>query len=84
LHIEELKSFVHLANYLGDQVRECGMNGEKINVYWVQVGKPEGKRSLERCRCRLNDNIKLDLKEVGLGEWIGFIWLRIGTRGRPL
>jgi hypothetical protein len=32
------------------------------------VGKPEGKRPLGRPRCRLEDNIKMDLQEVGCGE----------------
>jgi hypothetical protein len=31
------------------------------------VGKPEGKRPLGRPRCRLEDNIKLDLQEVEYG-----------------
>jgi hypothetical protein len=36
------------------------------------VGKPEGKRPLGRPRCRWEDNIKIDLQEVGCGgmEWI--------------
>jgi hypothetical protein len=40
------------------------------------VGKPEGKRRLGRPRRRWEDNIKMDLKSVGFGTWIGFIWLR--------
>jgi hypothetical protein len=37
------------------------------------VGKPEGKRPLERPMCRLVDNIMMDLGEVGWGgmDWIG-------------
>jgi hypothetical protein len=37
------------------------------------VGKPEGKRLLGRSRCRWEDNIKMDLREVGWGggmDWI--------------
>jgi hypothetical protein len=36
------------------------------------VGKPEGKRPLGRSRCRWEDNIKIDLQEVGCGgmDWI--------------
>jgi hypothetical protein len=36
------------------------------------VGKPEGKRPLGRHRLRWNDNIKMDLQEVGCGgkDWI--------------
>jgi len=35
-------------------------------------GKPQGKRPLERPRCRKEDNIKMDLQEVGCGgmDWI--------------
>jgi hypothetical protein len=37
------------------------------------VGKPEGKRTLRRPRRRWEDNIKINLQEVGCGgvEWIG-------------
>jgi len=44
----------------------------KRGVYGVLDGKPEGKRPLRRPRCRWEDNIKMDLQEVGCGdmEWI--------------
>jgi hypothetical protein len=47
--------------------------GEKRNVYRLLVGPPEGKRPLERPRCRWIDNIKMDLLEIGLNvvDWIG-------------
>jgi hypothetical protein len=50
----------------------CSTNGENRNAYRLLVGKPEGKRPLERPRRRLVDNIKLDLGEVGWGDgdWI--------------
>ncbi|KAJ4432334.1 hypothetical protein ANN_20953 [Periplaneta americana] len=46
--------------------------GESRNPYTVLVGKPEGKRSLGRPRRRWEDNIKMDLREVGYDdrEWI--------------
>jgi hypothetical protein len=39
---------------------------------WVLMGKPEGKRPLGRPRHRWEDNIKMDLQEVGCwgGNWI--------------
>jgi hypothetical protein len=37
-------------------------------VYRVLVGKPEGKRPLRRPRRRWEDNIKLDLREIGIDE----------------
>ena len=47
--------------------------GEGRGVYRVLVGKPEGKRPLGRPRRRWEDNIRMDLQEVGLGyeDWIG-------------
>jgi hypothetical protein len=39
--------------------------GEKMNTYKVMVGKSEEKRLLGRPRCRLDDNIKMDLRDVG-------------------
>jgi len=46
--------------------------GERRGVYRVLVGKPEGKRHLGRPRSRGEDNIKMDLQEVGCGgvDWI--------------
>ena len=46
--------------------------GEGRGVHRVLVGKPEGKRPLGRPRRRWDDNIKMDLKEVGGGfeDWM--------------
>jgi hypothetical protein len=54
---------------------------EERKVYEVLVGKPEGKRPLERPRRRWEDGIRMDLGEIGLGVWIGFDWLRTETGG---
>jgi hypothetical protein len=35
------------------------------NVYRILVGKPEGQRSFGRCRYRREDNIKMDVEELG-------------------
>jgi hypothetical protein len=51
---------------------------EGRKVYRVFVGKPGGKRPLERPKSRGEDGIKMDLMETGWGVWSGFIWLRIG------
>ena len=56
----------------------CGKYGGR-DVYKVLVGKPEGKRPLGRPRCRWEDNIKMDLEEVGRGLGTGWRWFRIGT-----
>jgi hypothetical protein len=46
--------------------------GEGRGVYRVLVGKPEGKKPLVRPRCRWEDNIKMEIQEVGCGamDWI--------------
>jgi hypothetical protein len=58
--------------------------GERRGVYRALVGKPEGRRPLGRPRRRWEDNIKMDVREVGCGAWTGSIWLRIGTGGELL
>jgi hypothetical protein len=45
------------------------------------VENPERKGSLGRPRPRWEDDVKMDLQKVILGEWTGLIWLRIGTGG---
>jgi hypothetical protein len=51
----------------------CSSDGEGRGVYRVLVGKPEGKRPLGRPRRGWEDNITMDLQEVGCGgmDWIG-------------
>jgi hypothetical protein len=46
--------------------------GEVRNAYKILVGKPEAKRPLGRSRRRLEDNIKMYLKEIG---WEGVGWI---------
>jgi hypothetical protein len=47
--------------------------GAKRNAYRILVGRSEGKRPLGRPRCRRVDNIKMDLRDIGLDgmDWIG-------------
>jgi hypothetical protein len=47
--------------------RHVARMGEEKGVYRVLVEKLEGKRPLERPRCRWVDNIRMDLQEVGCG-----------------
>ena len=46
--------------------------GQERGVYRLMVGKPEGKRPLGRPRRRWEDNIKMDLQELGggCGYWM--------------
>jgi hypothetical protein len=57
--------------------------GEERNVYKVLVGKPEGKRPLGRPRRRWEDGIRMDLREIGLGDvdWIRLAQDRDRWRG---
>jgi hypothetical protein len=50
------------------------------------VEKPEEKRPLGRPRLRWEDNIRMDLQEVGCGvrDWSGLSWLRIEINGGQL
>jgi hypothetical protein len=58
------------------------MKWESVLHPSVESLKPEGRRQLGRPESRWEENIKLDLQEVGSGgAWAGLIWLRIGTVG---
>jgi hypothetical protein len=50
----------------------CSTYGSRIGVCRVLVGKPEGKRSLGKPRCKWEDNSKVDLEKVRCGgiNWI--------------
>jgi hypothetical protein len=79
LHNEELNDLYYSPNifrmlkwrrmrWAGHVARIEVRNG----VYRVLVGKPESKRPLGRPRRRWEDNIKMDLQEVGCG---GMSWI---------
>jgi hypothetical protein len=57
--------------------------GEERKVYKVLVGKPEGKNHLEDQGVDGKMDIRMDLRDIGLGglRWIGFDWLKTGTGG---
>ena len=79
LHNEELNNLYCSPN-IGRVIKSRRMRwagyvarmGEDRGLYRVLVGKPEGKRPLGRPRRRWEDNIKMDLQEVGCGgmDWI--------------
>jgi hypothetical protein len=50
----------------------CSAHGEDEKCVQILVGKPEGKRPLGRPKRRRDDNIEMDLKEIGLNDvnWI--------------
>jgi hypothetical protein len=56
--------------------------GEGRDVYSVLVGRPEGKRPLGRPRRRWEDNIKMNLREIGIdgANWIQLAQVRVQWR----
>jgi hypothetical protein len=48
--------------------------GEGRGVYRIFVGRPEGKRPLGRPRHRWEDNIKMDLRKIGI---VGSKWIQL-------
>jgi len=59
--------------------------GERRGVYRFLMRKPEGNGRLVRPRRRWEDNINVDIQEVGWGgAWTGSIWFRIRTGGGHL
>ena len=46
--------------------RSCSPNGEGRNAFKILTGTPAGKRPLGRPRRRWEDNITMDLKEIGI------------------
>jgi len=79
LHNEELNNLYFSPNIVGvikpRRMRWAGHvahMGEGRGVYRVLVGKPEVRRPLGRPRRRWEDNIRMDLREVGRGcvDWM--------------
>jgi hypothetical protein len=75
LHNEELNGLYSSPNIIrvikSRRMRWVGhvaYMGEKRGAYRILVGRPEGRRPLERPRHRWEDNIKMDLQEVGWGH----------------
>jgi hypothetical protein len=63
--------------YSGNQIEKnemggaCSTYGDKRGAYRILVRRPEGRRPLGRPRGRWEDNIKMDLQEVGWGmNWM--------------
>ena len=79
LHIEELSDLYSLPSIVRvvksrrmRWVEHVARMGEGRVVHRVLVGKPEGKRPLGRPGCRWEDNIKMNLQELGggCGDWM--------------
>jgi hypothetical protein len=57
---------------------------ERMEIYRVLVGKPEGKISFGRPRRRWEDNIRMIFRKWNVGVWTGLGWFRKGTDGGHL
>ena len=91
LHNEELNDLYCSPNTIrvikSRRMRRTGhvaLTGERRVAYRIFVGNHEGKRSHGRPSRRWEENINMDLQEVGWGEWTELIWPRIGTGGGHL
>jgi len=58
--------------------------GKRRNTCMILVGNPEDKGLIGRPRNRWENDITMDLQDVGCGELTGRIWFRTGTGGRHL
>jgi len=67
--------------YLSTVGINCAVVCFRRNLYRVLLAKREGRRTLGRPMLRCEDNVKMDLKEVGVGIWIESNWLEIWTDG---
>jgi hypothetical protein len=81
LHNDELNSLYSSWNIVrvikSRRMRSVGhvaCMGEGRCVYRVLVGRPKGKRPLGRCRHKWEDNIKLDLRDIGI---YGVNWIQL-------
>lgn len=52
----------------------CSANWEIRNANKLLVGEPEGQRPFEKYRPRWKESIEMNIGDIGLGLWIGFIW----------
>jgi hypothetical protein len=89
LHNDELHSLYSSLNIVrvikSRRMRWAGhvaRMGEGRGLYRVLVGRPEGKRPLERPRRRWEDNIRMDLRVIGIYgvNWIGLAQDRVQWR----
>ena len=64
--------------------RYCRQNGKKDSSFRIITGKPTGKRPLGKTRRRWEDNIRMDVKEIGIHSGIWMIRLRIEIIEEPL
>jgi hypothetical protein len=65
--LEFIFLFSYLPSIKEDEIEEaCSTNGDMINAYKILFGNLEEKRKLGRPRCRWEDNIKMDLKEISI------------------
>jgi hypothetical protein len=91
LHDEELHGLYSLPSIVrvikARRMRWAGhvaRMGEVRGAYNILVGRPEGRRPLGRPRRRWDDNIKMDLREIGFGDVVWIHWAQDRDRWRTL
>jgi hypothetical protein len=91
LHNEELRGLYSSRSIVGvikaRRMRWAGhvvRMGEVRGAYNILVGRPEGRIPLGRPRRRWEDNIKMDLREIGFGDVDSIHWAQDRDRWRAL
>jgi hypothetical protein len=83
-----MRSFIYFSPNIIRQIKSTRMRcaghvahmGGESKVCKVLMGKPEGRRPLGRARCRWEDGIRMNLREIG---WGSVDWIRLAQdRGR--
>jgi hypothetical protein len=76
--LHDLYSSLNIVRLIKSRMMRCAGHmacmREGRGAYRVLVGRPKGKRPLGRPRCRWEDNIKMDLGEIGI-DGVNWIWL---------
>ena len=72
------KTLFEQSNHKNEVSWACSISGERRGAYRVLVGKPGGKRPLARLEHRWENNIKIDLQEVG---WRNMDWIDLAQDG---
>ena len=73
-----------LSNNTKEVSKACSTYGKRKGAHTVFMVRPEGKRQFGRPQRKWEDNIKVDLQEVGCGAWTELIWIRIESGGKLL
>jgi hypothetical protein len=90
LHIQHMTFIFSIKTNMSKKARRMRWVGHVARVgevrggYNILVGRPEGRRPLGRPRCRWENNIKMDLREIGFGDVDWMYWAQDRDRWRAV